>query len=92
MEENAPSTSVRGFLPRVLDASPVEYGGKTVLIHSPTDLSCRWNLRDRHPDDQATRLATQVGQNVVTDAISRQARGEQWISPVNVRRGGATLA
>ena len=67
----------------VLDASPVEDGGKTVLIYSPTDLSCRRNLRDRHPDDPATRLATQVGQNVVTYVIIRQARGEQWISPVN---------
>ncbi len=44
----------------------LERAGKTVLIYSPTDLSCRRNLRDRHPDDPATRLATQVGQNVVT--------------------------
>jgi hypothetical protein len=51
----------------------LELGGRTVLIYSPTDLSCRWNVRDRYSDDPATIRAIQVGQNVVAHARSRQA-------------------
>ena len=29
----------------------LERAGRTVLIYSPADLSCRWNLRDRYPDE-----------------------------------------
>ena len=43
----------------------LELAGRTVLIYSPTDLSCRWNVRDRYSDDPATIRAIQVGQNVV---------------------------
>jgi hypothetical protein len=54
----------------------LELGGRTVLIYSPTDLSCRWNVRDRYSDDPATIRAIQVGQNVVAHARSRKAIGQ----------------
>jgi RNA polymerase sigma factor (sigma-70 family) len=54
----------------------LERGGRTVLIYSPTDLSCRWNVRNRYPDDQATRRATKLGENVVAYASRRTATDE----------------
>jgi hypothetical protein len=51
----------------------LEQGGRTAVIYSRGDLSCRWNLRDRYPDEPATVLAIEVGQNVVAYASRRQA-------------------
>ena len=52
----------------------VELGGTTVLIYSPNDLSCRWNLRDRYPYEPATDHAVKVGQNVLTYASSTRTK------------------
>ena len=54
----------------------LERGGTTILIYSPADLSCRWNLRDRYPDDPATFRATRLGENVVAYASRRKAADE----------------
>jgi hypothetical protein len=50
----------------------LDRGRRTVLIYSPKDLSCGWNLRDRSPNVPATGKALQVGQNVVDYATGRK--------------------
>ena len=49
----------------------IEYGCRTVVIYSPTDLSCYWNQIPNQPENHAVILATRVGQNVVEYATGR---------------------
>jgi hypothetical protein len=49
----------------------LEQGCRTVLIYSPSDLSCSWNRREAQPFHPSVRLATQLGQNVVDYATGR---------------------
>jgi hypothetical protein len=44
-----------------------------VLIYSPGDLSCGWNLRDRSLNALVTVKSLQVGQNVVDYATGRKS-------------------
>jgi hypothetical protein len=50
----------------------IDRGRRTVLIYSPGDLSCGWNLRTRYPAAPLTVKALQVGQNVVEYATGRK--------------------
>ena len=43
----------------------IEYGCRTVVIYSPTDLSCCWNQMENSPENPAVILASRVGQNIV---------------------------
>jgi hypothetical protein len=46
----------------------VELGGRTVLIYSPEDLSCRWNLKDWDPRLEESSTALKLGHNVAAYA------------------------
>ena len=46
----------------------VEFGCRTVLVYSPKDLSCYWNLAERHPDHRAVIAANRIGLNIVAYA------------------------
>ncbi|QEH38313.1 hypothetical protein OJF2_69140 [Aquisphaera giovannonii] len=50
----------------------IEHGCRTVVIYSPTDLSCYWNQAERSPENPAVVLATKVGQNIVDYATGRE--------------------
>ncbi|MBX6312883.1 MAG: DUF4159 domain-containing protein, partial [Isosphaeraceae bacterium] len=57
------------------DAFPlwgIEHGCRTVVIYSPQDLSCGWNLMASHARRSRVVKALQVGQNVVDYATGRE--------------------
>jgi hypothetical protein len=50
----------------------IQRGGKTVVIYSPKDLSCYWNLSKSNPSNGAVIRAIKVGQNVIEYAIDHK--------------------
>jgi hypothetical protein len=50
----------------------IEHGCRTVVIYSPTDLSCFWNQAEAQPTNPAVIRALRVGQNVVDYATGRE--------------------
>jgi hypothetical protein len=50
----------------------IEHGCRTVLIYSPSDLSCFWNHMETQPDNPAVIKAERVGQNVVDYVTGRE--------------------
>jgi hypothetical protein len=51
----------------------LEQNGRTVLVYSPGDLSCVWNLHDPTAPLSKPSLAIRVGQNVVGYAVDTKA-------------------
>jgi hypothetical protein len=57
------------------DANPlwgIEHGCRTVVIYSPADLSCYWNLLDQKPSHPSVLRAIKVGQNVIDYVTGRE--------------------
>ncbi len=50
----------------------IEHGCRTVVIYSPTDLSCYWNQSERSPTNTGVIKAIKVGQNVIDYATGRE--------------------
>ncbi len=50
----------------------IERGCRTVLIYSPTDLSCYWNQAEHNPANPAVVKAIRVGQNVIDFVTGRE--------------------
>ncbi len=50
----------------------IEHGCRTVVIYSPGDLSCYWNLMESNPGNAMVVKAQRVGQNVVDYATGRE--------------------
>jgi hypothetical protein len=43
----------------------ISRGGRTLVVHSPSDLSCYWNQAEREPANVGVIRAIKVGQNVI---------------------------
>ncbi len=50
----------------------IEHGCRTVVIYSPTDLSCYWNQSEHSPSNAAVINAVKVGQNIIDYATGRE--------------------
>ncbi len=50
----------------------IEHGCRTVVIYSPTDLSCYWNQSEHSPTNPAVINAVKVGQNIIDYATGRE--------------------
>ncbi len=50
----------------------IEYGCRTVLIYSPSDLSCYWNHAEHGLSNPAVIKAIRVGQNVIDYVTGRE--------------------
>jgi len=50
----------------------IEYGCRTVLIYSPSDLSCYWNQAEHGMTNPAVIKAVRVGQNVIDYVTGRE--------------------
>jgi hypothetical protein len=50
----------------------IEYGCRTVLIHSPHDLSCFWNQAEHGLSNPAVIKAIRVGQNIIDYVTGRE--------------------
>ena len=50
----------------------IEHGCRTVVIYSPGDLSCYWNLMESYSGNPAVVKAQRVGQNIVDYATGRE--------------------
>ena len=66
-----------------------------MLIYSPLDLSCGWNLAGRHPNHRAVVAAEQLGMNVIVHAtggqppVDKLRAREAAQGPVELPRRGA---
>ena len=77
----------------------IEYGCRTVVIYSPQDLSCYWNLAESNPSHPGVLKAIRVGQNVVEYATGRElpadklvAREVRVFQPERPKRGALQIA
>jgi hypothetical protein len=50
----------------------IQRGGRTVVVYSPKDLSCYWNLSKSNPSNGAVISSITVGQNVVEYATDHK--------------------
>jgi len=50
----------------------IEHGCRTVVIYSPTDLSCFWNQCEHSPHNTGVVKSIKVGQNVIDYATGRE--------------------
>ena len=50
----------------------IEQGCRTVVVYSPTDLSCYWNLADRKGNNPKVVDAIRLGQNIIDYATGRE--------------------
>jgi hypothetical protein len=50
----------------------INRGARILVIYSPTDLSCYWNLSQKSPADPAVIAAIQIGQNVIEHVTDRK--------------------
>ena len=50
----------------------IQRGARTVVVYSPTDLSCYWNQADASPANPAVMKAIKIGQNVIDYATNRE--------------------
>jgi hypothetical protein len=58
--------------PEVHPLMGIEYGCRTVLIYSPSDLSCYWNHSEHGLSNPAVIKAVRVGQNVIDYVTGRE--------------------
>ncbi|MGP0067778.1 MAG: DUF4159 domain-containing protein, partial [Isosphaeraceae bacterium] len=57
----------------------IEHGCRTVLIYSPTDLSCYWNQSEHNPVNTAVIRSIKVGQNVIDYATGREMPADKLV-------------
>ncbi len=57
----------------------IEHGCRTVVIYSPTDLSCYWNQSERSPTSHEVMKAVKVGQNVIDYATGREMPADKLV-------------
>jgi Domain of unknown function (DUF4159)/A-macroglobulin TED domain len=50
----------------------IEHGCRTVVIYTPSDLSCYWNQMEAQPENTSVVKANHVGQNVVDYVTGRE--------------------
>ena len=50
----------------------IEHGCRTVVVYSPEDLSCYWNLSEVNPASPSVIKSLRVGQNVIDYATGRE--------------------
>ena len=50
----------------------IDFGCRTVVVFSPSDLSCFWNQMENAPGEPSVVAASRVGQNVVEYATGRE--------------------
>ena len=71
-EDHAIWRAKHRLLPDVHPLWGIEYGCRTVLVYSPSDLSCYWNQAESRPANPAVIKALKVGQNIVDYATGRE--------------------
>lgn len=59
----------------------IERGCRTVVIYSPSDLSCDWNAIEAQPDLPRVARATRIGQNVVDYVTGRELPADKLSTP-----------
>jgi hypothetical protein len=57
----------------------IEHGCRTLVIYSPTDLSCYWNLSEHSSANPAVAGAVKVGQNVIDYATGREMPADKLV-------------
>jgi Domain of unknown function (DUF4159)/Prenyltransferase and squalene oxidase repeat len=57
----------------------IEHGCRTVLIYSPTDLSCYWNQSEHSPANPAVIRSIKVGQNVIDYATGKELPADKLV-------------
>jgi hypothetical protein len=65
--------------PEVYPLWGIEHGCRTVVIYSPRDLSCYWNLSEHHPTNTAVIRAVKVGQNIIDYATGREMPADKLV-------------
>ena len=77
----------------------IEHGCRTVVIYSPSDLSCYWNQSEAQPDHPLVVKALRVGQNVVDYATGRELPADKLavrettkFEKENAKRGALHIA
>ncbi len=77
----------------------IEHGCRTVVIYSPTDLSCYWNQSEHSPNNPAVINAVKVGQNVIDYATGREMPADKLtvreirdLKPAPPQRGALRIA
>ncbi len=77
----------------------IEQGGRTVIIYSPTDLSCYWNQSEHSPNNPAVINAVKIGQNIIDHATGRElppdklsVREAREIKDAATKRGALRIA
>jgi hypothetical protein len=50
----------------------IEHGCRTVVIYSPSDLSCYWNQSESQPANTGVIKAIKIGQNIIDYATGRE--------------------
>jgi hypothetical protein len=63
----------------------IEHGCRTVVIYSPSDLSCFWNQMERQGSNPSVVKAQRVGQNVVDYVTGREMPADK-LDPREVTR------
>ena len=59
----------------------IEHGCRTVVIYSPSDLSCDWNQIETRSDLPRVARSTRIGQNVVDYATGRELPADKLSTP-----------
>ena len=59
----------------------IEHGCRTVVIYSPTDLSCDWNQIETQGELPRVVKASRIGQNVVDYATGRELPADKLSTP-----------
>jgi hypothetical protein len=57
----------------------IEHGCRTLVIYSPTDLSCYWNQSEHSPANPAVTSAVKLGQNVIDYATGREMPADKLV-------------
>ena len=57
----------------------IEHGCRTVLIYSPTDLSCYWNQMEHSPANTAVIRSIKVGQNIIDYATGKEMPADKLV-------------
>ncbi len=65
--------------PEVYPLWGIEHGCRTVVIYSPQDLSCYWNLSEHSPTNTAVIRAIKVGQNIIDYATGREMPADKLV-------------
>ena len=57
----------------------IEHGCRTVVIYSPSDLSCYWNQSEHSPSNPAVIKSIKVAQNVIDYATGREMPADKLV-------------